>query len=1010
LKNVYGDHTPIGISSVKSQIGHLLGGAGMAGMIKALLALSHKTLPPNGAFEEIAARLKDDNGSLYIIKSATDWKRSDNKPRRAGVSSYGFGGINYHCVVEEYTPFYQSLAREIFKDPDYDFNDDRIVIAGLGVVLPGAKNVKEFRSRLMDGNSVVSSIPESRFHNRYYADEDDPDYTIPMVKAGMVEDYKFNNIKYKIPPMAAKSVDRAQLFALDAASQAIEQANLGPQLAFGNKTAVILGTISGERYVENVMRTRIPFVEKVLTAIEGIDGKTLINISTQLADRLKQRYIKNTEDTIPGLLSNIVSARISKHFGCNGANFVVDASCASSTVAIDLAVKGLKSKDYEYVITGGADANLYPSVMLAFKRLSLLANGESRFFDNNSDGYIMGEGAAVQVMTTYKNAVKNKMPILGEINGLSFKSSVPGHLLSPSERAYKDAMNDCYHKIPVNKNQVAHLDVFGVSNAFLDAMEKQAIEASFRDKIYFGNIKPEFGYFKAANPAVVLTKLMLMNSGRTLLPNNSYRDKTSLVTKDSVLTPAGEIVDAGSRHRLHFASNVNGIGGIHGHMVVGTLPEHLMAGQIQANVAETVPAIQEKQVEKPASIFVQKAIQPSVPRANPSIAAGADIGAVQNKGVAALLSGQGAQHGGMMARLYESETSIRGIMDQGEAIFRRKRGYSLLDIMFGDDGSLNLTENTQPAIFLSSAAIFQYLYEKGFKPDAYIGHSVGEYTALFCAGMLGFDDTMKLVIKRADLMMAAARQFPGKIMVVFRKASDVADFIDESGIGDIHVTNKNSEQQTAVSGRTESIEAFCQFLKQKGILFKKLALSGAFHTPLFEGAARQLGEYLENITFQAADYTRVISNVTALPYPQDEQVVKKLLVRQIVSPVEFIRSVQGVYARGLIDFIEIGPGKLLVNLLKNISIGEHHCLAAVESKLGQEASLKRLIDYLAGQKRLTMFETPEPEFEKLPAPALETNAEQAETGPVDSAEFNAFVQENDASLKGFWPVIILSNR
>ena len=110
--------------------------------------------------------------------------------------------------------------------------------------------------------------------------------------------------------MTARSVDRAQLFALDAASQAIEKANLMPQLTFGNKTAVILGTISGEKYVENVMRTRIPFVEKVLTAIEGLDGKTMANISRQLANRLRERYVQNSEDTIPGLLSNIVSARI----------------------------------------------------------------------------------------------------------------------------------------------------------------------------------------------------------------------------------------------------------------------------------------------------------------------------------------------------------------------------------------------------------------------------------------------------------------------------------------------------------------------------------------------------------------------------------------------------------------------------------------------------------------------------------------------------------------------------
>ena len=985
LKNIYGNRTPIGISSVKSQIGHLLGGAGMAGVIKVLLALSHKILPPNGGYEKSAGRLNIENSGLYIIENAMAWKRSDDKPRRAGVSSYGFGGINYHCVVEEYTRTYQPLPREIFKDPDYDFNDDRIVIAGLGVVLPGAKNIEAFWDRLRDGKSMVSQIPESRFHNRYYAKEDDPDYTIPMVKAGIVEDYRFDNVKYKIPPMTARSVDRAQLFALDAASQAIEKANLMPQLTFGNKTAVILGTISGEKYVENVMRTRIPFVEKVLTAIEGLDGKTMANISRQLANRLRERYVQNSEDTIPGLLSNIVSARISKHFGCNGANFVVDASCASSTVAIDLAVKGLKSKDYEYVITGGADANLYPAVMLAFKRLSLLANGgESRFFDNTSDGYIMGEGAAVQVITTYKNAVKNNMPILGEINGLALTSSAPGHLLSPSERAYKGAMEACYHKIPVNKNQVAHLDVFGVSNAFLDAMEKQAIEASFKDKINFGNIKPEFGYFKAANPAVVLTKLMLMNQHKTVLPNNSYRDKTSLVTKDSVLTPASRIVDAGSNHSLHFAANVNGIGGIHGHMVVGVLPEHLMAGQMPATVSDTNAAAQQNRMGKmPAPL--RRQISPAISITTP-------IDAVKGSGLVALLSGQGAQHGGMMAKLYASEGVIRSIMDQGEAVFHRKRGYSLLDIMFGDDNRLNLTENTQPAVFLSSAAIHEYLHQKGFEPDAYIGHSVGEYTALFCAGILDFEPAMELIIKRADLMAAANRQVSGKIMVVFHKAPDVADFIVESGITEIYVTNKNSDQQTAVSGRSKNIEDFCLFLKQKGVLFKKLALSGAFHTPLFNDAARQLGEFLKNLPFASADYTRVISNVTARPYPQDEQAVKELLVSQIVSPVEFIDSVQRVAARNLTDFIEIGPGKLLVNLLKNIPMGAHHCLAAVETRLGQAASLKRLTDYLVAQNHLSMFEKPKPVFETLPISALAA-------GVADDAEFDAFVLENDAALK-----------
>lgn len=985
LKAVYGVQSGAGVSSVKSQIGHLLGGAGMAGLIKALLALKHKTLPPNGQFQKPAERHALQDSALYIIEVAKAWDSARDRRRRAGVSSYGFGSINYHCVIEEYSGDYTVLSRSIFKDLDYDFNADRIVVAGMGVVLPGAPDIDSFWQRLVSGRSALSAIPAERFHNEAYAAEDEVSgYRVPSIKAGMVTDWQFDGRRFRIPPMTARYLDRAQLFSLDAAGQAVEQAGLQPHLQAGNKTAVILGTIPGELQVENVLRTRIALVEKTIHGLDNLDPELRQQAGDELSGRLKDRYLINTEDTIPGLLSNIVTGRIANSFNCNGANFVVDASCASATVALDLAVKGLKSGQHDYVIAGGVDANLYPTVLLAFKRLGLLSEDECRFFDKNAGGYVMGEGAAVQVLTTYRQARENNMPILGELNGISMTSSVPDHLLSPSDNAYAEVMQRLYARSAVNKRQIRHLDVFAGANVFLDAVEKKAIEKSFTHPLSFGNIKPEFGYFKAANPAVVCAKLILMAHHRTLLPNRTYAAETTIVNGGPVLKARSRVHELSARDQVYLASNVNGIGGNHGHMVVGTLPARLRP-DLAREAAQPAAAPPEN------TFAVQKAAGPSIPPAAPD--------SRPRQPLVALLSGQGAQYPGMMQALYQSKPAIREMLDVGNAIFRDKRGYDLLEIMFAADERLNLTENTQPAVFLSSAAIYRYLADKGFSPDFFIGHSVGEYTALYCAGILAFEAAMQLIIKRADLMKAAAAASAGRIMVVFKDSHTTGELITRAGIDQLWVANKNSENQTAVSGRTEAIDRFCAFLKSKSVMFKKLALSGAFHTPLFASAAQGMSAYLQQVAFHDVPFSRVISNATGQPYPEDAGQVKDLLVRQIVSPVEFIAAVQGVCQSGGAQFVEIGPGKLLVNLLKKITLGPHDSLSAVDPKKGQVESMTQLTDYLMNQGRLVSSEKNAP-AEAAPAPSVDGSpTEAAPSDLIASDDFQTFLHSNKSALE-----------
>ena len=174
-----------GISSIKSQIGHLLGGAGAAGMLKALLAVNKGMLPPNGKFKELSKNHDLSNSSLFIVDEAQPWEPEAGQTRKAGVSSYGFGGINYHAVVEQYTDAYAPMKRDIFTDTTYDFNDDRIVVAGLGVFLPGAQKTRTNSGRkLSSGEKQLGRIPEDRFVNSamYAAQGKDSVYYLPEVK------------------------------------------------------------------------------------------------------------------------------------------------------------------------------------------------------------------------------------------------------------------------------------------------------------------------------------------------------------------------------------------------------------------------------------------------------------------------------------------------------------------------------------------------------------------------------------------------------------------------------------------------------------------------------------------------------------------------------------------------------------------------------------------------------------------------------------------------------------
>ncbi len=842
LKKYFANVTSgIGLSSVKSQIGHLLGGAGIAGLIKVILALKNRELPSNGLYEKLSHRFNLDGSPLYIITENKPWEPGENNIRTAAVSSFGFGGVNYHCVISEMTERYIPVNRGRIFNPGTKMNDGRIVIAGAGTVLPGITSTDELKNILNGEKYKPVEIPVSRFNNNYYMNEQDESYTLPHLKAGVADDSLIDGRKYRMPPATIRSVDRCQFIGLECSKQALEQSGAGINLPKGNNTAVIIGTASGEKMVENIIRTRVPLIQQIIRESE-IPGRE--TIAEALAVSLKKRFHMNNEDTVPGLLSNIVSGRIANYFGLNGVNFIVNAGEESSAVAMRLAFLGLRSGEYESVITGGVDSNLTPAVFMALKQRG--------FLSPDREGKFLSEGGALFMLTTYRNAVEKDLTVLASIDSADFSSAA----------------------ITIQGEPSRYTPVSGHSNSdSITSMQKN--ETS--------------GYFRNAGKAVAVAKELAQ------LQN---RDAESKIHKEKI-----------------FSANEN---------------------IVKKEQAQTV-----------------------------SLHSSAGSGYTEADGsfITLLLTGQGAQRSGMMKELYSTSGIIRETLDRGEAVFRDERGYSILDIMFGGDPAINSTENTQPAVFLSSAALFNVLNRDGLKPRYFIGHSLGECTALYCAGLLGFDETMRLVLRRSSLMKEASENIPGEIMAVFKGWKDTSELIKEAGAEEVFVANKNSDAQTVVAGRTEGISALIDLLKKRNVIYKKLPLSGAFHTPLFSGASDGLRSYLSGVKFNETDYTAIISNATAKPYPQDEAAVKELLLRQVISPVEFIESVRYACSNSAPCFIEAGPAGILTGLLKNISAGVKFSKAAVNHKNGEHASFeetRELILEWTKQNRETLM-TSKPE-------------------------------------------------
>jgi [acyl-carrier-protein] S-malonyltransferase len=277
--------------------------------------------------------------------------------------------------------------------------------------------------------------------------------------------------------------------------------------------------------------------------------------------------------------------------------------------------------------------------------------------------------------------------------------------------------------------------------------------------------------------------------------------------------------------------------------------------------------------------------------------------------------GQGSQYVGMGKDLYDGNTQAKTLFNKADETL----GFSLSKICFiGPEEELKQTKNTQPAIFVHSIVLFYLMKNKKFEMAA--GHSLGEYSALVAAGALTFEDGLKLVRLRGELMQQAGIEKPGTMAAIVGLDPKTINEIcaEASAAGIVQAANFNSPGQIVVSGSIGGVRKTMELAKTHGAkIAKELPVSGAFHSPLMESAQAGLKAALDKTKIQDAEVP-VYANVTAKPVRHADE-IRNLLHRQLTSPVRWEESVASMITDDAAKFTEVGPGKVLQGLIKRIN-------------------------------------------------------------------------------------------
>jgi malonyl CoA-acyl carrier protein transacylase len=418
-----------------------------------------------------------------------------------------------------------------------------IAIVGLGAILPDAPNVETFWKNIQAARYSISEVAADRWNPRlfYNPDPTAPDKTYSKI-GGWVRGFAFEPAKMgiAIPPRILEQIDEAQQWAISACYQALNDYGYPTRFLNPDRVAVILGNaMAGEKHYLSTIRIHLPEYIHSLSAspaFQDLSGDIQSALIQGLTAGVQSMVPPITEDTMPGELSNIIAGRVANVFNFTGPNFVTDAACASSLAALQGAVDGLGSGQFDAVLTGGVDRNMGVESFVKFSKIGALSPDGSRPYAEGANGFVMGEGAAIFLLKRLVDAERDGDKIYAVIRALGGSSDGRGKgITAPNPLGQQRAIQRAWKNAGILLSSVGLIEGHGTSTPVGDLAEVNSLNAIFGQtglkpgSVALGSVKSNFGHLKSSAGAADLLKTTLALYDHILPPSVNFNQPNSKI-------------------------------------------------------------------------------------------------------------------------------------------------------------------------------------------------------------------------------------------------------------------------------------------------------------------------------------------------------------------------------------------------------------------------------------------------------------------------------------------------
>ena len=838
--------------------------------------------------------------------------------------------------------------------PVFDRLHEPIAIVGMGCRFPQANNLAEYWKLLSEGKSGIQDRPE--FHSYidpYFDDDLSKNDRIYTKKGGFLtqDPALFDAAFFKISALEASSMDPQHRLVLEVVWEALENAYILPSSLNGSNTGVFMGICSND-YAWKLVKQDTPEIDIYLGS---------------------------------GNAYSPVSGRVSYLLDIHGPSLAIDTACSSSLTSTHVAVNAIRTGECDIAIVGGIQRYLSPEYWMNLCKSRILSpDGLCKSFSDDANGYVRGEGCGVIILKRLSQAQADKDRIHAIIPGTSTRQDgKTSGLTVPNGASQQEAIKAALRDAKLTIDDIDYLEAHGTGTPIGDPIEINAIGSLFKKRtkdLLVGTVKSNIGHLEGSAGLAGLIKVVLALKNKKIPQNLNFSIPSKKIAWDNmpvkIVTELTDWITNDSKPRIAGVSSF-GFEGVNTHVILQEYKseDHRTRSNNQLSYIKNHAIVFSAKSEVALDAKIKQYINylENNPNINVSDVAFinnctrenykyklsitcSNIGELlselrkvssakyspnvfrykqtnnMNVGTSFLFTGQGSQYINMGRDLYINNKLFYQTINKCNEILLDKKllSKSLIDILYTDNTDsvkyLQMTQYTQPALFILEYSLFILLENLGIEPNVVLGHSVGEYVAACVSGIFSLEDALTLISHRSRLM----QNLPANgMMVVINISEDQAkEAIKNEPL--ISIAAINAPNSVVLSGDSTAVKKLVNLLTQKkGINSIALQTTHAFHSPLMKPMLSDFREIAEKINYKQP-FISFISNVTG-----NKEVMAptkpEYWCDHILNPVRFYQSAMQLKKYGN-TVLEIGPDAILTGMSRSYINDHHNVIAAVMQK------------------------------------------------------------------------------